>query len=121
MGTIGRKLGGKDGQYTRIDIFKPDKIDDGYSEIGNNTYTKRLASVPAYFSHPQDNQEEDLVGSLVRSRTVAEVEVRYSFGKDVKPTWKIKDLFEGVEYEVISSGIVLDRRRWVRFKVASIE
>lgn len=120
MGTLGRKIGSKSAQYTRIEILKPDKIDDGYSSL-RSSYSTVRANVPAYYSDPQDNDEESLQGSLIRSRTIAEFEVRYSFGKDIKPTWRVRDQFEDKLYEVVSSVVTVDRRRWIRFNAARVE
>lgn len=120
MGTLDRKLGSKKGQYTRIEILKPGLVDDGYNTT-TGTPERVRTNIAAYFSEPANIDDESLKGNLIRSRLILEFEVRYPFGIDVKPTWKLKDLFENRDFEVISSPVTVGRRQFVRFKAALIE
>lgn len=119
MGTLDRSFGSKKSQYTRIELLKPCSTDDGYQSKAGGFETVRT-NLAAYFSEPGGYDDESLKGNLIRSRLILEFEVRYPFGIDVKPTWKLKDLFESREFEVISAPITVGRRQFVRFKAALI-
>lgn len=119
MGTLDRSFGSKKSQYTRIELLKPDAYDDGYQT--KTQFVTVRNNLAAYFAEPAVYDEEAEKGNLLRSRLILEFEVRYPFGIDVKPTWKLKDLFESREFEVISAPITVGRRQFVRFKAALIE
>jgi len=93
----------------RVQILEPVEIADEYNEK-QLVFSVKYGSFPAGKLDDSKTDDESLTGRIVQSDSIVRWQLRFVPNLGIKTSWKIKDLFSGLTYEVIAPVEEVGRR-----------
>ena len=93
----------------RVQILEPVEATDDYNE-GQLAFNVKYESFPAGKLDNVTTDDEVLDGRIVQSASIVRWQLRFVPDLGIKTSWKIKDLFSGLTYEVIAPAEEVGRR-----------
>jgi len=104
----------------RIELSRPTTSVDAYNEA-QTVFEVLYTNFPAHRKDSTSNEDETQENKVVRGESRVEWEIRFLPGLNIKTTWKIKDLHDGNNYEIIAPPTEIGRRQGIRITTKLIQ
>ena len=104
----------------RIELLEPVTADNDYNETQIN-FDVAYSNFPAHRKDSVTTDGEKQEGQVIQASNVTEWEIRFIPNLNIKSTWKIRDMFSGEIYQIISPVAEIGRREGYRIKTMVVE
>lgn len=109
------------GRYDRrIRLMKPVETENEYNET-DIEFEIAFSNYPAHRKESVTTDSEQLDGKVVQATNITEWELRFIPNLNIKSTWQLVDMFNGMTYQIISPATEIGRRQALRIKTMVIE
>lgn len=114
------KVTGSGAYNRRVQLLRPQSSPGGYNEK-QTSFAIAYDKYPAKRLDATSKTDEGLEQNLVSSATVVEWDLRFIKALPIKTTWRIKDIFDGRTYQVVSPATEIGNRQGIRVLTKIIE